>query len=54
MPKICATCRKNPAVKRVATARAGHSIWKCQTCIDRKSVSFIRLNQEKVNYANRR
>jgi len=51
MPKICATCRKNPAVKKVTTARVGHSIWKCQTCIDKKSISFITLGRE---YANRK
>lgn len=41
MNKLCASCRSNPAIKKVSTARAGHFIWKCQSCIDRKSVSFI-------------
>ena len=41
--KICATCRVNPAVKKVTTARVGHHIWKCQSCIDRKTVSFLRI-----------
>lgn len=41
MTKLCASCRANDAVKKVATSRVGHFIWKCQSCIDRKSVSFI-------------
>ena len=45
--KICATCRVNPAVKKVTTARVGHHIWKCQDCIDKKTLSWV-SNKKKV------
>lgn len=41
MTKVCATCRRQPAVKCVPSTNGRIRLWKCQDCIDRKSVSFI-------------
>jgi hypothetical protein len=47
MGKVCSVCRLNEAVRQVPTMNGRSKRWKCQTCIDRKSVSFIRLGAKK-------
>jgi hypothetical protein len=46
MTKICATCRRQPAVKYVLSDNGRKKLWKCQVCIDRRSVSFITAARE--------
>ena len=43
MGKVCSVCRLNQAVKLVYTANGKSRRWKCQSCLERKSVSFIRI-----------
>ena len=39
--KVCMTCRKAPAVKRVLT-ETGRRIWKCNLCAKRTRESWLR------------
>ena len=39
--KVCMTCRKAPAVKRVLT-ETGRRIWKCKLCAKRTRESWLR------------
>lgn len=43
MGKVCSVCRLNQAVKLVFTANRKSRRWKCQSCLDRRTVSFIKI-----------
>lgn len=39
--KMCQSCRKFPAVKKVLTDNKRSRLWKCNKCIQRNNVSGL-------------
>ena len=47
MNKLCASCMTNPAVKQVQSAHKSIKVWRCQSCLDRTTASWISGNKQK-------
>jgi ribosomal protein L37AE/L43A len=45
----CQSCRREAGIKQVLSANGKKRIWKCQSCIDRKSVSFLLVKHRSIH-----
>jgi hypothetical protein len=45
----CQACRREAGIKQVLSVNGKKRIWKCQSCIDRKSVSFISVKDRRIH-----
>jgi hypothetical protein len=46
MNPTCMSCRRVPGVKKVLSINGRGKLWKCQGCLDRKSVSFFAKDEK--------
>jgi len=44
---LCMTCRRIPGARRVPSSNGRVMMWKCRSCIDRTSMSFIYPDEKK-------
>jgi hypothetical protein len=44
---LCMTCRRIPGAKRVPSSNGRAMMWKCASCIARRSVSFLYPEENK-------
>lgn len=42
MNPICMSCRRIPGVKQIRSINGKQLVWRCQACINRSSVSFLK------------
>jgi ribosomal protein L37AE/L43A len=47
-PPMCQVCRREKGVKLVFTARKRRRLWKCQSCLDHTSVSFLHIKPRTI------
>jgi len=44
---LCVVCRRIPASKRVPSENRRKMLWKCKSCIDHSSISFLYPEENK-------
>lgn len=44
---VCQVCRREVGFKLVASASRKRRLWKCKSCIEKKSVSFIAIKERR-------
>jgi hypothetical protein len=45
---LCQTCQREEAVKKVFTANKKSKRWKCLSCINKVSISFIKIKKRTI------
>jgi len=45
---VCQVCRREVGFKLVPTANRKRRVWKCKSCLERKSVSFISIKDRRI------
>jgi len=45
---LCQTCQREAGIKKVLTANGKSKRWKCLSCINKVSVSFIKIKQRRI------
>jgi len=45
---VCQSCRREAGYKLVKITKGTRRIWKCKSCFERKSVSFIAIKDRRI------
>jgi hypothetical protein len=45
MNPICMSCRRIPGTKKTISKNGKNVVWRCQACLDRNSVSFLKKDE---------
>jgi ribosomal protein L37AE/L43A len=45
---VCQVCRREAGIKLVKVSKGTRRIWKCKSCLERKSVSFITIKDRRI------
>lgn len=45
---VCQVCRREAGFKLVSVSKGKRRIWKCKSCLERKSVSFISIKDRRI------
>ena len=45
---VCQVCRREAGFKLVKSASGKRRLWKCKSCLERISVSFLAVKERKI------